>query len=196
MIPKDIIEAYNPAIIRLPAGAFLFQEGELALFYFQLVTGKVKMINISAEGKEFVQGIFETDQSFGEPPLFHDAVYPASAKAISDATIFKLRKEKLFDLLRDHPDIHLKFTSALTKRLMYKAMIMKEISSHDAQHRILTFLDYLKGEYGTIHGPFHIDLTRQQLSDLLGIRVETVIRTVKILAEQKEIELKGRKIFR
>lgn len=196
MIPAEILEKYNPATVAFPTNAFVFLEGEQARFYYQIILGKVKMININPEGKEFVQGAFGEGQSFGEPPLFHEALYPASAKAEEPSQLYKLGKEKLFSLLKDHPHIHLKFTTILTKRLMYKAMIMKEISSHDAQHRILTFLDYLKGEYGKDQDLFQVDLTRQQLSNLLGIRVETVIRTVKQLAQEGEIELKGRKIFR
>lgn len=196
MIPNEILESYNPIVIELPKDAFLFMEGEDARFYFQIKSGKVKMININSEGKEFVQGTFKDNQSFGEPPLFHDAKYPASARALEHTQLYKLGKEKWFDLLREHPDIHLKFTANLTKRMMYKAMMMKEISSHDAQHRILTFLDYLKKEYGSKDEPFHVELTRQQLSNLLGIRVETVIRIVKQLAESNEIELKNKKIFR
>lgn len=196
MIPTDIIDSYNPAKIELPKGTFLFLEGEQARFYYQIISGQIKMLNINHEGKEFIQGRFEAGKSFGEPPLFHEALYPASAKTEEKTVLYKLGKEKLFDLLKAHPDIHLKFTTILTKRLMYKAMIMKEISSHDAQHRILTFLDHLKKEYGNEGESFQVDLTRQELSNLLGIRVETVIRTVKQLAEMEEIELIGRKIFR
>ncbi|MEM7298617.1 MAG: Crp/Fnr family transcriptional regulator, partial [Bacteroidota bacterium] len=192
MIPKEILEQYRPTTISLPSDTFLFLEGEKAHFYFQIVSGKVKMININSEGKEFVQGTFGEGQSFGEPPLFHDALYPASAKTDEHSQLYKLSKDKLLSLLHDHPDIHLKFTATLSKRLMYKAMIMKEISSHDAQHRILTFLDYLKKEYGNQQESFQVDLTRQEISNLLGIRVETVIRTVKQLSQNGEIELKGR----
>lgn len=196
MIPVEIIQKYQPGTIKIPKDAFLFLEGEQAKFYFQIITGKVKMVNINAEGKEFVQGVFENGQSFGEPPIFHEAPYPASARTEEPTQIYKLSKDKLIALFKEHPDIHLKFTAILAKRLMYKAMIMKEISSHDAPHRILTFLDYLKKEYGQEEKLFHVNLTRQQLSNLLGIRVETVIRTIKLLAEVGEIELKGRKIFR
>lgn len=196
MIPVEIIESYKPSRMELPKEAFLFLEGEDARFYFQIISGKVKMININFEGKEFVQGMFESGESFGEPPLFHDAKYPASAKTIDDTALYKLEKSKFLQLLKDHPEIHLKFTSNLTKRMMYKAMMMKEISSHDAQHRILTFLDYLKKEHGNPKEAFQVDLTRQQLSNLLGIRVETVIRTVKLLAEEDEIQIVGRKILR
>jgi len=196
MIPLEILESYEPAELELPKEAFLFLEGEQPRFYFQIISGKVKMININFEGKEFVQGIFESGQSFGEPPLFHDSNYPASARTIENTVLYKLRKDKFLQLLKVHPEIHLKFTTNLTKRMMYKAMMMKEISSHDARHRILTFLDYLKSEYGNTKEAFQVDLTRQQLSNLLGIRVETVIRTVKLLTEEAEIKLDGRKILR
>lgn len=196
MISPEIIESYKPAKITIPKDAFVFLEGERANFYYQVISGSIKMININHEGKEFVQGTFSDGQSFGEPPLFHDAMYPASAKATEGATLYKLGKEKFLDLLKANPDVHLKFTSMLSKRMMYKAMIMKEISSHDAQHRILTFLDYLKKEYGNSEDAFRVELTRQELSNLLGIRVETVIRTVKQLASEGEIALDGRKIIR
>ena len=196
MIPVEIIEQYKPATTHIPKGTFLFMEGEHARFYFQIITGKVKMININAEGKEFVQGVFEDGQSFGEPPVFHNGRYPASAKTEAPTHLYKLGKDKLLTLLKEHPNVHMHFTSVLAKRLMYKAMIMKEISSHDARHRILAFLDHLKQEYGQDEESFLISLTRQQLSNLLGIRVETVIRTVKLLAQDGEIELKGRKMYR
>ncbi|WP_109832368.1 Crp/Fnr family transcriptional regulator [Reichenbachiella versicolor] len=196
MIPSDIIEQYSPSKIELAKDTFIFQEGDQARFYYQIISGGVKMININEEGKEFVQGTFQDEQSFGEPPLFHDARYPASAKTEKASILYKLGKEKLFLLLKEYPEVHLTFTSMLSKRLMYKSMIMKEISSHDARHRLLTFFDHLKAEYGQVNTPFHIKLTRQQLSNLLGIRVETVIRTVKTLADSGEIKLEGRKILR
>ena len=166
MIPFEILEKYQPGELMLNQETFLFMEGEEARFYYQIIEGRIRMININEDGKEFVQGRFESGQSFGEPPLFHEAPYPASAKSEISTRLYKLSREKFLSLLKEHPEVHLKFTAALTKRLMYKAMIMKEISSHDAQHRILTFLDYLKGEYGQGQELFHVDLTRQQLSNL------------------------------
>ena len=196
MIPTEVLEFYEAKKITLASNAFLFLEGEDARFYFQIIAGKVHMLNINPEGKEFVQGVFQDGQSFGEPPLFHGGQYPASAKTLEPTTLYKLHRDKLFDLLRANSDLHLEFTKVLTKRLMYKAMIMKEISSHDAQHRLLTFMDYLKAEFGKEEEPFPVHLTRQQLSNMLGIRVETVIRSIKQLTECGELVQKGRKIFR
>ncbi len=154
------------------------------------------MVNTNEEGKEFVQGTFEDGQSFGEPPLFQNREYPASAFTEVDTLLYSLPKDVFFKLLSEHFEIHLKFTSILTKRLMYKAMMLREISNHDAKHRILALIDYMKDEFGQSNAAFEVNLTRQQLSELLGIRVETVIRTVKQLQEEGDVKIIDRKIFR
>lgn len=53
-----------------------------------------------------------------------------------------------------------------------------EISSQKPEHRIIRILDYLKNY---VHKKeekfsFKVDLTRQQIADLTGLSVETVIR--------------------
>jgi len=196
MIAIEIINNYKHSIKRYPADTFLFHEGEIANHYYQIISGRVKMLNINDEGKEFIQGIFEDGQSFGEPPLFVNETYPASARTLSETKICRIHKIEFFQLLNDHFDIHLSFTTVLAKRLRYKAMIMKEISSHDVEHRILTFLDHIKSEYGEPQGLFPVKFTRQQLSNLLGIRVETTIRAIKRLEEKGALKIIDRKIYR
>jgi CRP-like cAMP-binding protein len=196
MIPETLLAYYGSIIKQIPKDTFLWMEGEQAAHYYQIKIGKVKMLNINEDGKEFVQGVFEDGQSFGEPPLMQGAAYPASAMTLAPTKVYKLSRERFFDLLKDNFDIHLSFTSLLTKRLMYKAMIMKEISNHDAGHRILTFIDHLKEKYGQKGEPFEVNFTRQQLSEMLGLRVETVIRTIKQLEKEDELKIIDRKVIR
>jgi CRP-like cAMP-binding protein len=142
-----------------------------------------------------VQGIFYDGESFGEPPLFADFKYPASASAVKATELFKLSKSKLFELLTNNPEINLKFTKAFAKRLYYKATILKEISVHPPEHRILALIDFLKNRYGS-EELFQVELTRQQIADLTGQRVETVIRAIKQLEQDGEIKLIKHKVFR
>lgn len=172
----------------------IFSEGENANFYFQIIVGSVKMFNLTEDGKEFVQGIFEKGRSFGEPPLFGDFVYPASAVATISTRVFKLPKIKLMQLLELEPKTHLEFTKALSNRLNYKAMIMKEVSVYPPEHRIFALLSYLKRKDGTTE-EYAVELTRQQISELTGLRVETVIRAIKKLAVDKKLSIRDRKIF-
>ena len=162
-------------------------------YYFQIQNGEIKMYNLTEDGKEFVQGIFGDDKSFGEPPLLGDFKYPASALATKSTTLIRLHKNAFISLLRLNPDIHLEFTSLLCKRLAYKAMIGKEISIHPPEHRILTLLNYLKKQGNTTD--FIVELSRQQIAELTGLRVETVIRATKKLESKKILRLENHKIM-
>lgn len=195
MIPEDLLLDFGATVEYMEASEVILSEKRRADFYFQIKTGEVKMYNLNDNGKEFVQGIFYKGESFGEPPLFGDFKYPASAATVKPTQLFKLSKTKLLELLTHNPEVNLKFTKALAKRLHYKATILKEISVHPPEHRILALIDFLKKKYGS-QELFQVELTRQQIADLTGQRVETVIRAVKQLEQDGELKIINRKVFR
>lgn len=197
MIDNNLLEEYGANLEVFSKGDYLFHEGNKAKFYFQVKKGKIKMFNINAEGKTFVQGIFIANEGFGEPPLFDESPYPACAVAEADTVMFKLSKSRFLNLLKENPDVHLKFTKTLAIRLKYKSMLLKEISSFKPEHRILSLIDYLKNEtYTDNDKKLMVKLTRQQIADLTGLRVETVIRSVKMLEKEGKLEIINRKIYR
>ncbi|CAN5251163.1 hypothetical protein BH23BAC2_BH23BAC2_26550 [soil metagenome] len=144
MIVEDLLLDFGAKKILYSKGIQLFRDGDTALNYYQVVSGEVKMNNFNLDGKEFIQGIFTAGQSFGEPPLFADVKYPANAEALTDSEVIQLHKPRFLELLAAKPDVHLKITQTLAKRLFYKAIMASEISSQEPEHRILRILDYLK----------------------------------------------------
>ncbi len=197
MIDETILVQYGAVELKLEKGAFLFHEKERAAHYFQVKTGKIKMFNLNAEGKLFTQGMFEAGESFGEPPLFTDSNYPACTVAEENTTLHKLSKAKFFKLLKENPEIHLMVTRMMATRLLYKSMLLKEISSFKPEHRILSLIDYLKKEEGIpANQQYEVSLTRQHIADLTGLRVETVIRSVKTLEKEGSLDIRGHKIYR
>lgn len=196
MIPLELIYKHGGHEIKLDKDEVLFREGDNPLHYFQIITGSIKMVNYSYDGQEFIQGIFEDNESFGEPPLFADFKYPSNAIAIKDTVLMKLRREAFFQLLKDNFDIHLKFSEVFAKRLKYKSMVLKEISSYAPDHRLFTLIKYFKAQSGLPkQEKFMVPYTRQQLADMTGLRVETVIRTVSRLKEEGKISVIKHKIY-
>ncbi|MCG2431579.1 Crp/Fnr family transcriptional regulator [Aequorivita xiaoshiensis] len=195
MIPEDLLLDYEATLEHTEASEIIVRENTRADFYFQIKSGAVKMFNVNDDGKEFVQAFFYKGESFAEPPLFGAFKYPASAAAVKRSEFYKLPKTKLFELLTHNPEINLNFTKALAKRLYYKATILKEISVHSPEHRILTLIDFLKKKYGGDE-LFQVELTRQQIADLTGQRVETVIRAIKQLEQDGEVKIIRHKVFR
>lgn len=196
IIKTDILIAWGAVFRKYRKGEMIFKEDSLALFYHQVEEGSVKMINCNEQGKEFIQGIFEAGESFGEPPLFFEGHYPASAFAETDCTILKLRKESFLEILRDNPQIHFAITQMLGKRLHNKAIVSRELACHEPEHRIMTFLEMIRGRQIKQEGQkVKVPYTRQQLADMTGLRVETVIRTIRSLEMKGELTIEGGKVF-
>ncbi len=172
----------------------IFSEGSNARFYFQIMDGHVKMFNINDDGKEFIQGFFQSGDSFGEPPLFICEKYPASAIATKESIIFKLSRESLLKILFAYPELQLEFIQVLSKRIFLKANSIRDIINNDPEHRLLCFLKNFKHNY-LIEGKCIMPFTRQELANFTGLRVETVIRTLKKMCSEKKIEIINRKIY-
>lgn len=195
MFAYELLIQAGAVVRRYKKGEAILTEGGVARFYFQIVSGEVKMVNTSDDGQDFIQGIFKAGESFAEPPLFLNAVYPASALAMTDAEVLVLDKEKLLALLKQDFGLQMRLVETLSNRIYFKSMMAKELTMHDAAHRILTLIDFLKERDGYANRQYEVKLTRQQLADLTGLRVETVIRAVAQLSK-KELVQKGRKIYR
>src|SRR5690606_4554329 len=78
-IDRDLLYAWGAVSSQYEKGQIIFTEDEQARNFYQIENGAVRMFNLSKEGREYTQGMFYTGQSFGEPPLFIDGVYPAAA---------------------------------------------------------------------------------------------------------------------
>jgi len=192
MISQDLLIRYRAKEITLSKNEVLFNEGGCSGYYFQII-GEIKMFNLTEIGKEFVQGIFGDGKSFGEPPLLGDFKYPAGASSTKPSSLLKLPKKAFLSLLKANPEVHLAFTGLLCKRLAYKAMIGNEVSIHPPEHRILTLLEYIKVQNNS--KALMITLTRQQIAELTGLLVETVIRSIKKLEAEKILRLENHKII-
>ncbi len=197
MIKLDLLMQSGAEIRELHKNEIVFSVDHYPTHYYQVLEGKIKMNNYNEDGKEFIQNIFTVGQSFGEPPLFIDEPYPASAVAVTNATVVQLKKGNFYEMLKKYPETSLAVTQSLARRLYYKSVMAPEISSQDPEKRILTLIDYMK-EHQSIDltKDFLVPLTRQQLADLTGLRVETVIRTIKQLEKREQLKIIAGKVYR
>lgn len=198
MIANSLLEKYGAVKKFYEKTTTVFEEGKLPTHYYQIVSGEIKMNNYNDDGREFIQGIFYKDQSFGEPPLFLNQNYPASAVAVADAEILCVPKSDFMKLLEDNPSISLKIIENLAQRLYYKSVMAAEMSTQEPEHRILKLIDhgiaYFNFKKDT--NGYRINFTRQQIGDLTGLRVETVIRTIKTLEKKGLLKIINRKVYR
>ena len=198
MIAIALLEKYGALKKSFDKNEIIFEDGNLPTHYYQIISGEVKMSNYNDDGREFIQGIFYKNQSFGEPPLFLNQNYPANAIAVEDAEILVLPKSSFMKLLEENANVSIKIIENLAQRLYYKSVMAAEMSTQEPEHRILKLMDhgiayfnFKKEENGYL-----INFTRQQIGDLTGLRVETVIRTIKALEKKGVLKIINRKVYR
>ncbi|MEN9568815.1 MAG: hypothetical protein RL172_46 [Bacteroidota bacterium] len=196
MIDIDTLLAMGATYKKVNAGDIIFQEGGYCTFYHQLAEGCVRWVNIDEEGKEFLQNMIEPGECFGEPPLFDDGPYAASAIAETDCVLIRLHRSLFLQLITEQPAIHFKFTRLVTERFRFKFMLLKELSHHDPEHSIQFLLQYLKEKRKNICNKCNkVTLTRQQIANMTGLRVETVIRTMRHLHDKGTLLIEKGKVY-
>lgn len=189
-------ESYGGFSKTYEKGQEIFCEGEAPKYFNWLIEGEVKTISINQEGKEFIQRLFTAGESFGDPALLMQVPYPTTAVVMKNCRVWHVPYQTFLKLLQNDFAFHFALTQALSKRVMYKTMMLEEVANEEAEHRILTLLDYIKQQTQLADAEVLIPITRQQLGDMTGLRVETVIRIIKRLADTRQVRLVQGKIYR
>ncbi|MEX6627331.1 Crp/Fnr family transcriptional regulator [Tenacibaculum pacificus] len=197
MIKEKTLKEYGCEIVHFSKGEYLFEKGNSPKYYYQIISGGVKMNYYNESGNEFIQGIFGKNRSFGEPPLLIDTNYPANAIALNSLKVYRLKKEIFKELLLNNNEVHYAFTKMISKRLYFKATIANGITSNSAEEAILTLLNYLKNDIHENNLPFNlkIDFTRKNIAGLLGLSIEATIRTIKKMEAKKLVKIINKKIY-
>ncbi len=194
-IDINILIAWGGVAKKYHKNELIFYEGDEASHYYQILEGCVKMFNTNSEGKEFTQGIFHEGDTFGEPPLFIGECYPANAISIKDSVIIKLKKESFFKILDEYPDIKNSLIQLLARRIYNKSVTASEIINNNPEHRLLSFLNTYKKKINGTDSMKLIPYTRQEIANMTGLRVETVIRTLSKMKDQKKVKIVNRKLY-
>ncbi len=196
MIDINILLSLGAAYKKVNAGEIIFHEGAEAHFYYQLVSGGVRWVNITDSGSEFIQNMIEPGECFGELPLFDGEPFAASAIADTNSVIIRLHISSFHRLVIDMPDIHFAFTKLMSERLRFKFLLLRELAGQNPEHSIHCLLNYLKQNKKNICSKCNkVNLTRQQIANMTGLRVETVIRTIRHLHEKGQLHIAKGKVY-
>ncbi|HPT77443.1 MAG TPA: Crp/Fnr family transcriptional regulator, partial [Defluviitaleaceae bacterium] len=142
--------------------------------------------------------IFGEGSVIGEVTMFNDIDYPATAEVIEDAVLGMIYNREIENLVASHKDLALQIIKVLTKRLYHSQMNVKEMALTNVYLRTKNVLLNLAKEYGikTSRGiELNLDITRQDIANIVGTTRETASRVMSELKKAGEIDIIGRKII-
>ena len=173
-------------------GNLIANEGAKSLYFYYLIEGELSVYNFTPEGKEFLQHKVKEKNFFGEPAVLLEKPFPGNVEVTSDfAEILKIKRENFLQYLKNNPDWCLEFTKSIAEKSIIKSNSLKNIVFLNPEDRIIKqFNDYKEGA----EQKMVIELTRKELSNMTGLRIETIIRTIKKMEKEGKLEIKNGKV--
>lgn len=173
-------------------GSLIANEGNKSLYFYYLIEGELSVYNFTPEGKEFLQHKVKEKNFFGEPAVLLEKPFPGNVEVTSDfAEILKIKRENFLQYLKNNPDWCLEFTKSIAEKSIIKSNSLKNIVFLNPEDRIIKqFNDYKEGA----EQKMVIELTRKELSNMTGLRIETIIRTIKKMEKEGKLEIKNGKV--
>lgn len=175
----------------------IFREDDPGSAMFVILTGKVKVVRTSNDGREVILTILSQYDFFGEMALLDGLSRSASVIAQEDAELFIIQREDFLSMLKVHPEISINLLQELTQRLRAADHKIKSLSLKDAEGKVATVLLQLAEEIGKIkHGVVEIEKLplQQDLANMAGTSRETISRTLHSFAKKGFIELDNNKL--
>lgn len=171
-------------------------EGEPAESIYLIKRGTIKLYKTQPDGRTQILRIDGTGGVLGFDSLFR-STYLTTAETIVASVLCQIRARDFRKLLADEPDINHRLLKAASHELERNERLLFTIGTGSARERLAYFLLTLYlSQCDCEQNPRKINLliSRQELSEHLGIKQETVIRTLAKLKEEKILDIKGKEI--
>jgi CRP-like cAMP-binding protein len=180
-----------------PRGSLLACEGDPAERFGVVVTGKVRVYHLNADGRAIT---FETAGA-GEPiaavAALAGARYPANVEAATPVTVAWLDREALFDLMEEQPAVARAMVSDLATRVLDFTAVVTSMSM-DVPSRLAAYLFQRSLAVGrTTPAGLLVDLgmSKTELASSLGTVPETLSRALARLRDDGVLEVRTRDVL-
>lgn len=171
-------------------GEFIQLAGEYQPQLFVLNRGRAKVSRTTSDGDEQVVRLLEPGDYIGEISVFAKTAAGYDVVATEDSVFCTLGDEKLDEILRSYPSLGLKILADMSRRLERAEAHIESLGLHGADERLLEALqDYANGRQ-----TFELTVPKKTLAAQIGVRPETLSRSLKRLEGKGLIRHQGKSI--
>ncbi len=179
-----------------PRQTTIFWEGKEAQGFYLLISGYVKLVKSSPEGKEYIIRLVGPGESFAEAAVFSEAPYPATAVTLEDCQTLFFPKGQFLRHLAASPTLARNMLATLSRLNLHLTRQLEDLSLKEVSARLARYiLERCQEKHGKIDQglAFELPTTKTHLAAYLGTISETLSRTLSRLKSEGVIEVdKGR----
>ncbi|MBI4642262.1 MAG: Crp/Fnr family transcriptional regulator [Deltaproteobacteria bacterium] len=180
-----------------PRQASIFWEGKEPQGFYMLVTGLVKLVKTSPDGKEYIIRLVQPGETFGEAVVFADSPYPATAMTLEDCQTLFFPKKVFLQYLAASPALARNMLATLSRLLYHLTRQLEDVSLKEVSARLARYLlERCQETHGRVAAglTFALPTTKTHLAAYLGTISETLSRTLARFKSLGAIEMEKGKI--
>lgn len=176
-------------------GELIFLAGEPGRGLFVVVSGKVRVFQNNADGREQVMHLDSEGAVIGAVPVFDDGCYPASAFCKTDVDALFIEKRDMRRFCAQYPQLALRALEQMAELVRRHAQLVEVLSFHEVRQRLALFL---LSEGQRINATaktciaFQLPLSNHEIANRIGSVRDVVSRAFARLQRDGLITKRGR----
>ena len=192
-VPPTEIEAISRHIFEKAASReeIIILEGEPADALYFVVSGAVKILKTSADGKEQILEIVLPGASFNDVAALVSGLNHASAQAMGPVVLYGLPGRHLELILKEHPQVTRNVIRVLSDQILHLTSLVEDLSFRTVISRTAKILlDYATADVTTER-----PLTQREMAAIAGTVREVIGRSLKHMEDRGIISIERHRII-
>ena len=170
---------------------YLYRSGDAFKSLYAIRSGSFKTRILHEDGREQVTGFVMPGEIIGLDAISTDA-HTCEAVAMEASEVCELPFAKLEELSREIPSLQRHLHKIMSREIVRDQGIMLLLGSMRAEERLAAFLLNLSQRYATrglSPTQFQLRMSRHEIGSYLGLKLETVSRTLSLLQQHGMIRI-------
>lgn len=187
----------NKSCTMYKKGQALFHMNTRPMGVFCVNSGTIKVYRVGVDGKEQIIKVSAGGDLLGYKALLSSQQYEHTAEALDDCVVCFIPKEEFLRLLQPESQFYMTLLKAVCEEHSQITNRMTQMAQMSVRQRLALTLLMLKDTYGIEQreeGEIEINLSREDLSNIVGTATESLIRLLNQFKKEGLISSKGRKI--
>lgn len=189
--------SYSKTCTSYRKGQALFHRGTRPLGVFCINSGSIKVSRTGVDGKDQILKISASGDLLGYKALIAENHYEDTAEALEDCSVCFIPKDDFLTMLSAGSQFYMDILKAICIEHNVISSKITQMAQRSVRQRLALTLLMLHDTYGLEHdvaGKIEINLTREDLSNIVGTATESLIRLLNQFKQEEMIRINGRKI--
>ena len=176
--------------VHYDAGETVVFESDTAASVYSLTSGLLRLSKLLPDGRRQIAGFLFPGDFLG---LTMEEEHAFTAEAVAPSTLCRFQRNRFDDFVSTHPSVESRLYAVAAHELAAARQQLVLLGRKTATERVASFLLMLAGRCERDHQEEVIlPMSRADIADYLGLRIETVSRELTGLKTSRIIRLTGR----